>query len=155
MDFLDKQILTQLQRDSSISMAEISESVGLSATPCWRRIKKLEEDGVINRRVALADAEKLNLNLTAFVAVKTAQHSESWLVTFANRIQRIPEVIELHRMSGDIDYLMKVVCPDMTHFDQVYKKLITLAEFSDVRSTFSMEQLKQTTELPLDYIALD
>ena len=112
----------------------------------------LAAEGVIRRRVALADGAALNLNLTAFVAVKTAQHSETWLTKFAASVRRIPEVVEFHRMSGDVDYLMKVVCPDMAHFDRVYKKLIAVAEFSDVRSTFSMEELKYTTELPLDYV---
>ena len=151
MDTIDKGILALLQRDSGTPIGEIAESVGLSPTPCWRRIKKMEEDGVIRRRVALVEGAAVNLNLTAFVAVKTAQHSEAWLKKFSDKVDRIPEVVEFHRMSGDVDYLMKVVCPDMASFDQVYKKLIAVAEFSDVRSTFSMEKLKYTTELPLDY----
>ena len=152
MDSIDKAILAQLQRDSDTPISEIAESVGLSSTPCWRRIKKLEEEGVISRRAVLVDPAAVNLNLTAFVAVKTAQHSEKWLKAFSANIGRIPEVIEVHRMSGDIDYLMKVVCADMAHFDRIYKKLITVAEFSDVSSTFSMERMKSTTELPLDYV---
>lgn len=155
MDITDKKILAHLQRDSATHVAEIAESVGLSSTPCWRRIKKLEEDGYIRARVALADPEALNLNLTAFVSVKTAHHSDQWLQVFAENIRRIPEVIELHRMSGEVDYMMKVICPDMASFDRVYKKLISIAEFSDVRSTFSMETLKSTTELPLDYVQAD
>ncbi len=152
MDSIDKAILAQLQRDAATPVSEIAAAVGLSPTPCWRRIKKLEDEGVISRRVALAEPVAVNLNLTAFVAVKTAQHSEKWLTAFADNIRRIPEVVELHRMSGDIDYLMKVVCPDMAQFDRIYKKLISVAEFSDVSSTFSMERLKHTTELPLDYV---
>ena len=152
MDSIDKAILALLQRDSETPVAEIAESVGLSPTPCWRRIKKLEEQGIIRRRVALADMKAVNLNLTAFVAVKTAHHTEGWLRDFAASIARIPEVVEVYRMSGDIDYLLKVVCPDMAQFDRIYKRLITIADFSDVRSTFSMEELKYTTELPLDYI---
>ncbi len=152
MDHIDKGILALLQRDASTPIGEIAESVGLSPTPCWRRIKKMEEEGIIRRRVALADGTALCLNLTAFVAVKTAQHSEGWLTKFAENVRRIPEVVEFHRMSGDVDYLMKIVCPDMAQFDCVYKKLIAVAEFSDVRSTFSMEELKYTTELPLDYV---
>lgn len=151
MDAIDKAIIEVLQRDSGTPVSEIAESVGLSQTPCWRRIKKLEEDGVIGKRVALADPAALNLRLTAFVMVKTAQHNEAWLKKFAEAVRRIPEVIELHRMSGETDYLMKVVCPDMERFDRVYKKLISAADFSDVRSSFSMETLKSTTELPLDY----
>ncbi len=152
MDSIDKAILAQLQHDSGGPVSEIAESVGLSPTPCWRRIKKLEEEGVIARRAALIDPAAVNLNLTAFVAVKTAQHSEKWLRDFSEAVRRIPEVVELHRMSGDTDYLMKLVCPDMAQFDRIYKQLISIAEFSDVSSTFSMERLKHTTELPLDYI---
>lgn len=152
MDSIDKAILALLQRDSDTPVADIAESVGLSPTPCWRRIKKLEERGVVRRRVALADMKAVGLNLTAFVAVKTAHHNESWLNDFAASIARIPEVVEVYRMSGDIDYLLKVVCPDMAEYDRIYKQLISLADFSDVRSTFSMEELKYTTELPLDYV---
>lgn len=151
MDSIDKAILAILQRESGTPVSEIAESVGLSQTPCWRRIKKLEEDGAIRKRVALAEPAALNLHLTAFVMVKTAQHNETWLAKFADAVRRIPEVVELHRMSGETDYLMKVVCPDMARFDRVYKKLISVADFSDVRSSFSMETLKSTTELPLDY----
>ena len=152
MDSTDKAILALLQRDSSTPVSEIADSVGLSATPCWRRIKKLEEEGVIRKRVALADMSALNLSLTAFISVKTAQHTEAWLKKFGDAIRRIPEIVEVHRMSGEIDYLMKVVAPDMASFDRVYKRLITAAEFSDVTSTFSMEEIKSTTELPLDYV---
>ena len=151
MDSIDKAILALLQRDSDTPVADIAESVGLSPTPCWRRIKKLEERGVIRRRVALTDMKAVGLNLTAFVAVKTAHHTESWLNDFAASIARIPEVVEVYRMSGEIDYLLKVVCPDLAEFDRIYKQLISIADFSDVRSTFSMEELKYTTELPLDY----
>ncbi|MAW79702.1 MAG: transcriptional regulator [Parvularcula sp.] len=152
MDPTDKAILAALQRDSATPVSEIAESVGLSATPCWRRIKKLEDEGVIQRRVALADPEALGLSLTAFISVKTAQHNEAWLRRFAETVGRIPEIVEVHRMSGEIDYLMKVVVPDMTHYDRVYKRLISSVDFSDFTSTFSMEVLKQTTELPLDYV---
>lgn len=151
MDLVDQKILGFLQRDISASVGEIAESVGLSATPCWRRIKKLEDAGIIKSRVALLDPTKININLTAFVMVKTAQHNQTWLTQFSQRVATVPEVIELHRMSGEIDYLLKVVCKDMASFDEVYKRLISLAEFSDVSSTFSMEILKHTTELPLTY----
>lgn len=151
MDSIDKAILAILQRDSATPVSDIAEAVGLSATPCWRRIKKLEEEGVIRARVALADKGALNLALTAFIAVRTAHHTEAWLRKFADITRRIPEIVEVHRMSGEIDYLMKVVAPDMASFDRVYKRLISAAEFSNVTSTFSMEELKATTELPLDY----
>ncbi len=152
MDKIDKAILAQLQRDASAPVSEIAESVGLSPTPCWRRIKKLEEDGVIAARVALVDAAAAGLSLTAFVAVRAARHDDQWLAKFSTHVRAIPEIVELHRMSGDVDYLMKVVCPDMASFDRIYKRLISGAEFSDVSSTFSMEMLKATTELPLDYV---
>lgn len=152
MNHTDKAILALLQRDSATPVSDIAEAVGLSATPCWRRIKKLEDEGIIRKRVALADKAALNLSLTAFISVKTAHHTEAWLKKFGELIRRIPEIVEVHRMSGEVDYLMKVVAPDMASFDRVYKRLITAAEFSDVTSTFSMEELKSTTELPLDYV---
>jgi Lrp/AsnC family transcriptional regulator len=151
MDATDKAILRELQRDASIPIADLARAVGLSQTPCWRRVKRLEETGVIRARVALVDPARVNLALTAFVAVRTSQHTEAWLRKFAEGVRSIPEVVELHRMSGDIDYLLKVVCPDMRTYDAVYKKLIKVAELTDVSSTFSMEALKYTTELPLDY----
>jgi Lrp/AsnC family transcriptional regulator len=151
MDSTDKAILRELQRDATVPIADLARTVGLSQTPCWRRVKRLEEAGVIRRRVALVDPARVNLALTAFVAVRTSQHTEAWLRKFADGVRAIPEVVELHRMSGDIDYLLKVVCPDMRTYDAVYKKLIKVAELTDVSSTFSMEALKYTTELPLDY----
>jgi Lrp/AsnC family transcriptional regulator len=151
MDQTDKAILRELQRDAAISIGDLAKAVGLSQTPCWRRVKRLEEAGVIRRRVAIVDPAAVNLQLTAFVAVRTSQHTEAWLKRFAEGVRAIPEVVELHRMSGDVDYLLKVVCPDMRTYDAVYKKLIRTAELTDVSSTFSMEALKYTTELPLDY----
>ena len=152
MDAIDRKILELLQRDASRSVEEIAAAVGVSTTPCWRRIRKLESNGVIRRRVALLDPAAVKLGLTAFVAVRTSQHNEKWLRKFVGGVQDIPEVIELHRLSGEIDYLLKVVVPDMARFDQVYKRLIGIAELSDVSSTFSMEALKVTTELPLAYL---
>lgn len=151
MDKVDRRILGILQRDATIPVAELARQVGISQTPCWRRVKRLEEQGVLQRRVAIVDPAKVNLALTAFVAVRTSQHNEKWLQQFTAGVREIPEVIELHRMSGEIDYLLKVLCPDMRRFDEVYKRLIRVAELSDVSSTFSMEALKYTTELPLEY----
>ena len=151
MDFLDKAILAKLQSDSGLSVNEISDAVGLSATPCWRRIKRLEDAGVIRRRVAILEPAALNLGLTAFVSVKVARHDEGWIRSFAEQIAQMPEILEAHRMSGEIDYLLKIVCPDMASFDAIYKRLIRLADFSEVRSTFSMETMKASTALPLDY----
>jgi Lrp/AsnC family transcriptional regulator len=151
LDSADLAILRELQRDATASVADLARAAGLSSTPCWRRVRRLEEAGVIRRRVALVDPAAVNLALTAFVAIRTSQHTEAWLRSFTEGVRAIPEVVELHRMSGDVDYLLKVVCPDMRTFDGVYKRLIRVAELTDVSSTFSMEALKYTTELPLDY----
>ncbi len=132
-------------------LAQIARRVGLSATPCWRRIQKLEEAKVIRGRVALLDGAKINVGLTAFVFVRTNQHSTDWLKKFADAVSDLPEVIEFHRMSGEIDYLLKVVVPDIAAYDAFYKRLIAKIELSDVSSSFAMEQIKYTTALPLDY----
>lgn len=149
MDSIDKKILQALQADSSGSIADIAERAGVSQTPCWRRIKKLEEAGYIEKRVALLNQQALNLGMTAYVMVKTAQHDEKWLRRFSEGVQAIPEIIEIHRMAGDIDYLLKVVAADMQEYDRIYKQLIQVVELSDVSASFSMECIKTTTQLPL------
>ncbi len=151
LDATDRKILTLLQQDASLSVADIAEKVNLSVTPCWRRIQKLDEAGVIQRRVALLDASKLNLGVTAFVAIRTSQHNPAWLEKFAKAVGSIPEIVEVYRMSGDVDYLLRVVVPDIAGYDAVYKKLIKSVELTDVSSSFAMEKLKSTTALPLDY----
>lgn len=151
MDRIDKKILDCLQEDATLSVAEISSRVGLSTTPCWRRIQKLEEAGVIRKRVALLDGEKLNVGVTVFVSVRTDQHDATWLEQFARAVQDLPEVVEFYRMSGDIDYLLRVVVPDIAAYDRFYKRLIERVRLSDVSSSFAMEQIKYTTALPLDY----
>ncbi len=151
MDNIDRKILTVLQEDCTIAVAEISERVGLSATPCWRRIQNLEKAGVIRRRVALLDGRALNVGVTVFVGLKTGKHSLGWLEDFARRIAAIDEVVEFYRMEGDVDYLLKVVAPDIAGYDAVYKRLIAAVDFSDVSSSFAMEEIKYTTALPLDY----
>ncbi len=151
MDAIDCKILAFLQNDSTTPVAEIAANVGLSTTPCWRRIQKLEEAGVIRRRVALLDAGKLNVGVTVFVAVKTARHDVDWLDRFAAAIAALPEVVEFYRMSGETDYLLKVVVPDVAAYDAVYRRLIETVAFSDVSSSFAMEQIKYTTVLPLAY----
>ena len=151
MDKIDKQILAILQEDASTPVAEIAEKVNLSSTPCWRRIQKLEEDGVVLRRVALLDANKLNVGVTVFVSIKTNQHNASWLERFARGVAELAEVVEFYRMSGDVDYLLRVVVPDIAGYDVFYKKLIKTAELFDVSSSFAMEQIKYTTALPLDH----
>ncbi len=152
MDAFDRKILACLQADATLSIAEIAERVGLSPTPCWRRIQNLEKAGVIRARVALLDPETLNVGVTVFVRVRTREHSYEWLEGFAAAIAEIPEVVEFYRMSGDIDYLLRVVVPDIAAYDAVYKRLISRASLADVSSNFAMEQIKYTTALPLDYI---
>ena len=150
MDSIDRKILRELQRDCSGSIAEIADRAGVSQTPCWRRIKKLEEAGYITQRVALLDQDLLNLGMTAYVMIKTSHHDDSWLDRFSEGVSLIPEVIEIHRMAGDIDYLLKIVATDMSDYDRIYKRLITVAELFDVSASFSMERIKSSTELPLD-----
>jgi Lrp/AsnC family transcriptional regulator len=152
MDNFDKKILQILQDDCTASLSEIAEQVGLTSTPCWRRIQVLEASGVITKRVALANPEKLNVGLTVFVMVKTNQHNDKWLSEFANNIKDIPEIMEFYRLSGDVDYLLRVVVPDMKAYDKFYKKLINHADFSDISSSFAMEELKFSTSLPVSYI---
>ncbi|MCM5558536.1 Lrp/AsnC family transcriptional regulator [Pleomorphomonas sp. NRK JP5] len=155
LDRLDRKILSILQEDSTIPVAEVAKRVGLSTTPCWRRIQKLEEDGVILRRVALLDPRSVNTKVTVFVSIVTNQHSEEWLRRFAELIREFPEVVEFYRMSGQVDYLLRVVVPDIEAYDAFYKRLIAKIEISDVSSAFAMEQIKYTTALPLSYIQLD
>lgn len=152
MDNIDRKILRSLQEDSSRSLAEIAELAGLSPTPCWRRIQNLEKAGVITGRVALLDAEKLNVGTTVFVRIKTSQHNYEWLEDFAQAVAGIDEVVEFYRMSGDIDYLLRVVVPDIAGYDAVYKRLIKAADLADVSSSFAMEKIKSTTALPLTYV---
>ncbi|EAU42971.1 transcriptional regulator, probable glutamate uptake regulator [Fulvimarina pelagi HTCC2506] len=155
MDRLDKKILRLLQADSTLAVADVAKRVGLSTTPCWRRIQKLEEEGVIQRRVAILDPEKLNTRVTVFVSIRTNSHSTEWLRRFSEVISTFPEVIEFYRMSGDVDYLLRVVVPDISAYDAFYKRLIEKIEIRDVSSAFAMERIKSTTELPLDYMIFD
>lgn len=152
MDAKDKQILTILQQDATIPVAQIAERVGLTPVPCWRRIQRLEKAGYIRSRVALLNREKMNVGVSVFVAVRTSRHSTEWLENFRRAIARIPEIVEAHRMSGEVDYLLRVVVPDIQGYDAVYKRLIEVVEFSDVSSGFSMEELKFTTAIPVDHV---
>lgn len=151
MDEIDRKILSLLQKDATLSTAEIADIVGLSTTPCWRRIQILEQEGYITRRVALVDRNKINVPLDVFVAIRTNEHSFDWADKFARIVCEFPEVVELYRMSGDVDYLMRVVVPDMAAYDTFYKKLISKVHLTDVSSSFAMERIKYTTALPLDY----
>ena len=152
MDSFDKQILSILQKDCTQSTSAIAEQVGLSTTPCWRRIQAMEKSGLIKGRVVLAEADKLNVGLTILVMIKTNQHNPKWLAPFAEIAMDFPEIVEFYRMSGAVDYLLKVVVPDMKAYDNFYKKLITKTDFSDISSSFAMEEIKYTTALPVDYI---
>lgn len=153
LDKFDYAILAALQSDGSLSIAALSEKIGLSGTPCWKRVKRLEEEGYIESRVAIINRQKVGLPVTVFVSVRTGQHDEKWLRRFAAAVTVMPEVQEFHRMSGDIDYLLKVVTTDIKGYDAFYKKLIKAAQLLGVSSAFSMEQIKYSTELPLELIA--
>lgn len=152
MDKFDRKILKILQNDCTYSVSDVAAQVGLSTTPCWRRIQAMEKSGLIRGRVALADAEKLNVGLTVFVMIRTNQHNPQWLTIFAKIADEFPEIVEFYRMSGEVDYLLKVVVPDMKSYDAFYKKLIDKASFADISSSFAMEEMKYTTALPVDYI---
>ena len=151
-DETDQKILAMLQEDGDLAVAVIAEEVGLSATPCWRRIKRMEEAGVIKRRVVLVDQTRANVPLTVFIGVSTPRHEASWLTAFRELIEDIPEVIEAYRLTGTVDYILKVVVPDMASYDAVYKKMINKLEFRKVNSMIAMEELKFTTALPTKYL---
>ena len=153
LDRMDRKILDILQKDCTMPVAEIGKQIGLSTTPCWRRIQKLEESGVIQRRVALLDAKKVNVGVTVFVSITTSQHTQEWPDKFHEALKDFPEVVEFYRMSGQVDYLLRVVVPDIERYDAFYKRLIAKIELSDVSSAFAMEQIKYTTSLPLEYAA--
>jgi Lrp/AsnC family transcriptional regulator len=155
MDKLDRKILDLLQKNGALTAAELADRVGLSKAPCWRRIKHLQEQGVIKQTVALLDARALNVGTTVFVMIKTANHSEAWFDKFVRAVRDIPEVTEIHRMSGEVDYLMRIVVPDIDAYDVVYKRLIAAVEFLDVSASFALETIKYTTALPLGYAKLD
>jgi Lrp/AsnC family transcriptional regulator len=151
LDAFDLKLLRELQRDAAQPLAELAAKVGLSPTPCWRRIQKLEEAGVIRRRVAILNRERLNLGVTVFIAVRTNQHNVDWLERFARAVENIPEIVDFYRMSGEIDYLLKAHVPDLQSYDVLYKKLISTVDLSDVTSMFAIEELKSTTEVPLGF----
>ncbi len=149
MDAIDRKILAVVQQDASLSVAEIGSRVGLSSTPCWKRLQRLEADGVITRRVALIDPEKVGLGITVFVSVETGDHSQEWLSKFAEVVNAMPEVMEFYRMAGDVDYVLRVVVHDMQSYDTFYKKLIATVPLKNVTSRFAMERIKSTTALPI------
>ncbi len=150
MDDTDRKILAILQEDASLAVSEIAARVNLSQTPCWRRIQRLEQSGVIQRRVALVDPDAIGLGLTAFVEIETGDHSGEWLERFAEAMQAMPEVMEVHRMAGDVDYLLRIAIPNMAAYDAFYRRLVSALPLKNVTSRFAMERVKYTTAYPLD-----
>lgn len=148
-DAYDLRLLGLLQEDATFSVAELAERINLSANACWKRIKRLEAERVIRKRVVLLDADKLGAGVTVFVTVRAAEHSETWLRDFATAVHRLPEVVEFYRMSGDVDYLLKIQVADIPAYDRVYQALIRSVRLSDVSSAFAMEEIKHTTCIPL------
>ncbi|MGO4573975.1 Lrp/AsnC family transcriptional regulator [Microvirga sp. 2TAF3] len=152
MDAIDVKILALLQEDTSISIAELAQRVGLSQTPCWKRIQRLETSGVIEKRVALVNPEKIGLSLTVFVSIETSDHSGTWLQRFAEFVSDMPEVMEFYRMAGDVDYMLRVVVADMAAYDRFYKRLIEAIPLKNVTSRFAMQRIKSTTAYALNSI---
>jgi Lrp/AsnC family transcriptional regulator len=148
LDAIDRAILRLISIDASLSLNDIADKVGLTATPCWKRIKRMEETGVIRARVALLDADKLGLPVSVFVSVETADHSAEWLAKFAGTVAATPEIVGAWRMSGDVDYLLHVIVPDIAAYDGFYKKLITAVPLRNVSSRFAMERMKDAA-LPI------
>lgn len=153
LDAIDLQILRELQADATLPLADLADRAGVSATPCWRRVQKLEQRGFIRKRVALLDRRKLNVGITVFIAVRTSQHTTEWLEAFSRAVLDVPEIVDVYRMSGEIDYLLRAYVPDIESYDGVYKKLISTIALTDVTSMFAMEELKSTTEIPLMFTA--
>jgi Lrp/AsnC family transcriptional regulator len=149
MDAIDRKILAVVQQDASLSVAEIGQRVGLSSTPCWKRLQRLEADGVIIRRVAIIDPEKVGLGITVYVSIETGDHSQEWLTRFADLVGAMPEVMEFYRMAGDVDYMLRVVVADIAGYDAFYKRLIATVPLKNVTSRFAMERIKSTTALPI------
>ncbi|XWN33412.1 MAG: Lrp/AsnC family transcriptional regulator [Devosia sp.] len=151
LDAADKRILTELQRDASLPVAELAERVGLTSSPCWRRVQRLKEAGVLGALAYRADPKALNLSLTVFVAVRTASHNAEWLTDFQRAVERIPEIVAVHRLAGQIDYLLKVMVPSIDAYDAVYKRLTASVDITEVTSMISMETMRDTLELPVTY----
>lgn len=151
VDEIDRDIVRLLQQNGALTARELGDAVGLTPTPCWRRVRALEESGVLSGRVALVNPAAVNLDVTALVNIRTNDHSSAWVKRFQAAIETFPEIIEAYRTSGDIDYLLKVLVPDIGAYDGFYKRLIDAIDLYDVRTIFVMEELKRTTALPLDY----
>ncbi len=153
IDGIDAKILAELQRDAAQPVSEIAGKVGLSTNPCWRRIKRMQDEGIIRQRVAILDPASMGLGITVFVSIRTSQHNKEWFEALSAGVSNMPEVVEFHRMSGEIDYLLKILVADLAEFDAVYKRLIEVAPLFDVSSSFSLEQIKYTTAVPMPDIA--
>ena len=149
LDLIDRKILTALMRDATQSVAQIADQVGLSQTPCWKRIQRLEGDGVITGRVALVDPKAVGLGLTVFVEIEAAEHSEDWRREFLDALDAMPEAMEIYRMAGDVDYLLRVTVADMAAFDTFYQRLTREVRMKNVTSRFAMEKIRSSTVYPL------
>jgi Lrp/AsnC family transcriptional regulator len=149
MDSIDRKILGILQEDASVSIGDIAKQVNLSQTPCWRRIQKLAETGIITKRVALVDPDAIGLGLTVFVEIESGDHSREWLDRFTAAITEMPEVMEIYRMAGDVDYLLRITVPNMAAVDTFYQRLISMVPLKNVTSRFAMERVKYTTAYPI------
>ncbi|MEQ8653358.1 MAG: Lrp/AsnC family transcriptional regulator [Kiloniellales bacterium] len=151
LDAIDRRLLTLLQRDASLALEAIGAEVGLSRNACWRRVRRLESEGYIKARVALVDPGRVNLGLTVFIAVRTSQHSAEWTESFRRAITTMPEIQGVYRTSGDLDYLIKARVPDVAAYDALYQRLIMRVSLTDVTASFVMEEMKESTEVPLNY----
>jgi Lrp/AsnC family transcriptional regulator len=154
-DDIDRKILDLLQNDADQPISEIATAVGLSQTPCWRRIRRMEEDNLIKRKVVLVDRKQANVPMTVFMSVRAPRHANDWLEAFRTLIRNTPEILEAYRLTGETDYLLRIVVPDIEHFDEVYKRMISKIEFSDISSAISMEEMKFTTAVPTRYMLMN
>lgn len=152
LDLIDRKIVAELMRDATLPVSQIADKVGLSQTPCWKRIQKLQESGVLTARVALADPGKLGFGLTVFVGIEAPDHSSAWREGFAKATRDIPQIMEVYRMAGEMDYLLRISVPDMSEFDTLYKRLTDAVPIKNVTSHFAMERMKFTTAYPVDTV---
>jgi Lrp/AsnC family transcriptional regulator len=150
MDDIDRSLLDLLQQNATLSIAQMAERVGLSPTPCWKRIQKLEAAGVITRRVVVVDPDRVGVGLSVLVSIEAGEHTPDWLERFSRGLGALPEVMEAYRMAGDVDYMLRVAVADMAEYDAFYKRLIAIAPMKNVTSRFAMERLKHTTAYPLN-----
>lgn len=152
LDRIDRRILARLQRDATLPVSELADEVGLSLTPCWRRVQRLEKDGYILKRIAVLDRHLLNASVTVFVAIRTTEHTIDWIERFHQAMRDMDEVVDIYRMSGEVDYLIRAFVPDIQAYDALYKKLIAKLPASNITSMFAMEEIKSTSEVPLSFI---